>query len=260
DNKKVFKRDEKSDIYSLGMLLWELTSGVPPSYQTLNNLSKTTDNFKMQNKIDKLSNLSAKLSKIYIDLTNNGSEFIQISKLIKEIIVKHQETPQRMFEYLCENQDNDLDSCILGFFYLEGIGTSEDYKDAFNMFEKTANQISIAKFYLGECFRCGYGTEKNLKSAITWYEKAEADGHARSINALGLSFDYFNKSYEMGYIPSCNNLGNCYEFGRGTKTNKEKAFKYYLKAATQNFSSSKYNVAECYKNGIGIEKNLDEAE
>ncbi|CAG8740207.1 6089_t:CDS:1, partial [Gigaspora rosea] len=155
---------------------------------TLNNLSKTTDNFKMQNKIDKLSNLSAKLSKIYIDLTNNGSEFIQISKLIKEIIVKHQETPQRMFEYLCENQDNDLDSCILGFFYLEGIGTSEDYKDAFNMFEKTANQISIAKFYLGECFRCGYGTEKNLKSAITWYEKAEADGHARSINALGLCY------------------------------------------------------------------------
>ncbi|KAF0538382.1 kinase-like protein [Gigaspora margarita] len=27
---KKFKRNEKSDIYSLGMLLWELTSGIPP--------------------------------------------------------------------------------------------------------------------------------------------------------------------------------------------------------------------------------------
>ncbi|RIB16890.1 kinase-like domain-containing protein [Gigaspora rosea] len=321
DNKKVFKRDKKSDIYSLGMLLWELTSGVPPFYrypdynimhkiinmqreipilntpsdytdlyrkcwstnpderpimsnilETLNNLSKTTDNFKMQNKIDKLSNLSAMLSEIYIDLTNNGSEFKQISKLIKESI-KQKETPEHMFEYLCENQDSDLNSCILGFFYLEGIGTSENHENAFNIFKKTADQISISKFYLGECFRCGYGTEKNLKSAISWYEKAEADGHARSINALGLchikgigvkndknkAFDYFKKSYEMGYIPSCNNLGNCYEFGRGTKTNKVKAFEYYREAASQNCSSGQYNVSECYKNGIGTKKNLDEA-
>ncbi|CAG8647137.1 26107_t:CDS:2 [Dentiscutata erythropus] len=136
--------------------------------KTLNGLSKTTTNFNVENTIDKVLNLSVKLLECFVNLTDNGTEFIQISKSINEIIDKYQETSQTIFKYICENQNDDLKYiCLLGFFYLMGVGTREDHETSFNTFEKAAKEVIIAKFYLGECFRCGYGTEKDPIKAIS---------------------------------------------------------------------------------------------
>ncbi|CAG8742986.1 8334_t:CDS:2, partial [Dentiscutata erythropus] len=261
---KDFRRETPSGYSDIYKKCWLTKPDERPTMDeilgTLNKLSETTTDFNIENKIDKLSNLSVKLSKIYIDSANNGTESLQISKLIEETIVKHQETSERMFEYLNENQDSD-NSCILGLFYHEGIGTREDREAAFNMLEKTANEISfnmlekpaneipIAKFYLGECFRCGYGTKKNLKSAVSWYEKAANDGHARSMNALGLchikgigvkinknkAIDCFNKAYEMNYIPSCNNLEIVISSGEEQKQIKKRHSNFILKLQPKTF-------------------------
>lgn len=160
------------------------------------------------------------------------------------------------------------------FFYLEGIGTEKNHRAAFSTFKKAKDGNSegniMARFYLGECYRNGYGTRKNLASAKLLYENIMNDC-ARAVNSLGLCYlkgiryknkkaiKLFEKSYEKGCVSACNNLGNCYEFGRGTQKNENIAFNYYLKAAEKGIIVSQYNTAECYRKGMGTDKNLDNA-
>ena len=46
-------------------------------------------------------------------------------------------------------------------------------------------------------------------------------------------------------MPS-NNLGLCFEFGKGTTQNYEKAFEWYLKAAEQGHAKAQYMLGCCY--------------
>lgn len=211
------------------------------------------------------------LWQIFLKSTNRGNEFRQISKMIKDCIEKHQKTSNDVFNDL-QNQTNDLNAqCLLGFFYFTGIGTEEQHNKAFEIFQQVANEDNpIGQFYLGECFRCGYGTKKDPKSANNWHQKAN-DKCPRSTNALGLcylngkgvkkdkqvAFKYFKESHEKGCISACNNLGNCYELGIIEEKDKIKAFEHYKIAADEDIPFGQCNLARCYKNGIGTEKNLD---
>src|SRR5436305_6550150 len=62
---------------------------------------------------------------------------------------------------------------------------------------------------LAKCYENGEGTEKNLKKAFYWYQKAAKNGNKNAMN----------------------NLAICYENGEGTEKNLEKAFYWYQKAA-----------------------------
>jgi TPR repeat protein len=61
---------------------------------------------------------------------------------------------------------------------------------------------------LGNCFLDGVGVEKSEKSAIEWFEKAGANGHARSLAQLGQiysekdqakSYEYFLAAVRNGF-------------------------------------------------------------
>ncbi|EXX50477.1 uncharacterized protein OCT59_012493 [Rhizophagus irregularis] len=54
-------------------------------------------------------------------------------------------------------------------------------------------------------------------------------------------------------------LGNCYQYGIGTNTNEQKAFKLYQKAANLGDSIAQYYLASMFEYGIGIEKNINQA-
>ena len=63
---------------------------------------------------------------------------------------------------------------------------------------------------------------------------------------------------ELGNADAENNLGVCYERGRGVAKDEAEAVKWYRKAAEQNYALAQYNLGVCYATGQGVAK--DEAE
>ncbi|CAG8486947.1 6924_t:CDS:2 [Dentiscutata heterogama] len=107
------------------------------------------------------------------DSTNRGNEFQQISKKIKDLIEKYGKNLEAMFDELKNLPDDTNAQCLLGFFYFIGIGTNKQLDKSFKIFQQVADKNnSVGQFYLGECYRCGYGIKKDPKNAIYWHKSA----------------------------------------------------------------------------------------
>jgi TPR repeat protein len=105
--------------------------------------------------------------------------------------------------------------------YYFGEGTEKNMKKAFEYYEKAANQgHAIAEFNLGVMYEHGEGTAKDMKKAFKYYEKAANQGHADAQN----------------------NLAEMYKLGEGRVKNMKKAFEYYEKAANQGHAEAKIEL------------------
>lgn len=114
---------------------------------------------------------------------------------------------------------------------------------------------------LGNCFRKGYGIDKNLERAYSWYEKAAEQGDSYSQCGLGLfnEFGWTNKTdyakaaywYELaakqGVVLAQYELGHLYIMGKGVEENHNEAIYWLRKAAEQGFSDADYELEQCCK-------------
>ncbi|GBB87033.1 hypothetical protein RclHR1_01350008 [Rhizophagus clarus] len=117
-----------------------------------------------------------------------------------------------------------------------GIGTKQNYKKAFNYFQKAAESGNkIAQYNLGNCYKNGKGIRKNNKKA----------------------FELYQKSASQGFLDALYKLGNCYRKGIGTDVNETNAFELYKIAAEKDHLNAQYNLGYFYQNGIGTEKQLN---
>jgi TPR repeat protein len=108
----------------------------------------------------------------------------------------------------------------LGMMYDNGLGTSQDYKQALYWFTKAAEQgLLSAQYNLGVMYDNGQGTPKNYKQAIYWYTKAAEQGEAKAQYKLG--FMYYN--------------------GEGTPKNNVLAYVWWNIAAAQGHESAASN-------------------
>ena len=80
-------------------------------------------------------------------------------------------------------------------------------------------------------------TEKDLEKCAYWYQKAA----------------------EQGESVAQNNLGLCYEYGKGVISDSEQAVLWYRKSAENRNSNAQYNLGRCYENGYGVIKDIPEA-
>ena len=60
---------------------------------------------------------------------------------------------------------------------------------------------------------------------------------------------------EQGDANAQNELGLCYEYGRGIGKNSYKAAEWYRKSAEQGFACAQCNLGLCYEFARGVEKN-----
>jgi DNA polymerase III epsilon subunit-like protein len=79
--------------------------------------------------------------------------------------------------------------------------------------------------------------EQDYTEAVKWYRKAAEQGNARAQN----------------------NLGMCYEYGKGVEQDYVKAVKWYHKAAERGNASAQFNLGFCYNIGKGFAQDYDEA-
>ncbi|GBC04398.1 hypothetical protein RclHR1_05660013 [Rhizophagus clarus] len=269
-----YSLNKKSDVYSVGVLLWEISSGRPPfkgiSFYCLIlrisqgiretpildtptayvNLYTECWNGEQDNRptinqvVDKLeelkcnranNNFNTTIDEI-VDLSNNVEDIV-IKKVILDYLNNHNMTLQEFYDWLSKNQNNPNYINLLGKFNYLGIGTSVNNQKAFELYQNAANlENAFGLNNLGECYRKGIGTDVNEKKAFELYQKAANLGNASGINNLGLHY-----------------LGHCYRNGIGTDTDRKKAFELYQKSADLGNPSGLNNLGCCYKIGIGVD-------
>ena len=150
--------------------------------------------------------------------------------------------------------------------------SSKSYDDvAFEYYKKSANLgYSDAHARIGIIFERGLlKTEKNLTSAYDNFKASvEIDNNPIGLNGLGnahyngiiakqnfeLAAEYYRRAVHGGNIDALNNLGICYEYGKGVDQNNDKALEYFLKAKEKNHSEGTANYA-ILKIKIGIKTN-----
>ncbi|RHZ79873.1 hypothetical protein Glove_140g82 [Diversispora epigaea] len=206
----------------------------------------------------------------FINVTNEINDFInelfgilidtrkkQIIKMqpiiIKNYIRERKQNPVKILYEMIHHPFYYLFTCLIGFFYLCGIGTAVDYQMAFKFFSLAFNEIidtsssnssSLMKLYninkenctmsLAYMYLNGLGVEKDEKKAFQIYSKVADEGSFIAVNTVAY----------------------CYEFGLGVEKNEEKAFEKYLKSAERGNIVAHSNVSGCYYNGIGITEDL----
>ncbi len=105
-----------------------------------------------------------------------------------------------------------------------------------------------------------YNTHKAYDLAVYWYRKSADLGDKASQNNLGICYEngrgvekdltkaveLYRKSAEQGDKIAQNNLGLCYEYGKSVEKDLTEATYWYEKAAIQGHVSAQNNLAKCY--------------
>ncbi|RIB21759.1 kinase-like domain-containing protein [Gigaspora rosea] len=269
DSKYV--RDFKSDIYSLGVLYWELTTGRVP-FQDANvqqiflnisdglretpnpitpiefiNLYKRCWDSDPKNRpqINEVYDIVSNIKSIII--VNLSQEFIKL--YIKDMVTNSDDSVNNINNWLENNSENSKKifdfvintdvliehrETILAYFYMKGFGTNKDYNECLYWCKKGCEKKDVYSYYEAAfCYRYSY---KNYNEA----------------------FHYFNLAASGGVLKAKSELAMMHLHGMGCEENKTKAF-YLFKEAGEQDKIACCLISDCYYDGIGIEINLIEA-
>jgi TPR repeat protein len=107
--------------------------------------------------------------------------------------------------------------CNAGFYFFKGQGTLQDYKQAFQWYEKAARQGNAnAELALAVLYSRGEGVPQDSKQALAYFLKAAQHGEPPWVLA--------DAQYK---------LGECFERGWGTAVDLKAARSWYAKAAAR---------------------------
>jgi TPR repeat protein/predicted Ser/Thr protein kinase len=175
-----------------------------------------------------------------------------------------------------ESSDFELKSAqnALGFMYQKGFGVNQDYQQAVNWYQKSAEQGSATgQANLGNMYNQGLGVTIDQQQAFNWYKKSAEQGFAFGQenlgemyrDGLGVNQDYqqavnwFKKSADQGNASGQANLALMYNQGLGVTPDQQQAFNWTKKAAEQGHANGQKNLGILYENGWGVKKNKAEA-
>ncbi|PKY56391.1 kinase-like protein [Rhizophagus irregularis] len=269
--KNNYKRNEKSDIYSLGVLLWEISSGTlpfskisvleiirgirevpiedtPVKYKELYEICWSGE----PNQRPDIDEVYMVLIQLNSQLTNNEQIKVVTKQYFGDMNINNSEVADsKLVNLSLPNNANVLkeanwiESSKLQFNSKIQFNTISSMKNPYSNTSNLNNKNYNNTIYListenwntqinfDMCYLNGTGTYKNQMKAFEWYLKSAENGN---------SYGQFN-------------LGCCYEYGIGTDKNETKAFEWYLKSAKNGNGKGQLSLGNCYKKGIGIDKN-----
>ncbi|GBC04578.1 hypothetical protein RclHR1_05750010 [Rhizophagus clarus] len=284
---KIYKLSKKSDVYSIGILLWEISSGRPPfcdepydvglAMEILNGLrekpipqtpedyakiytdcwDKDPDNRPTIDQV--VAKLNAIISKENIQLSNEQQNIAEISgNMINESL--HGEMSQIIQNFNIMNT--------------EEIVTSMPSK---NNLETTVNEIILllenTEIKMKKHIIANYLINHNITSREIYNWLLSNQDNSSSIYLLGVfnhfgieinidkqkTFELYQKAANLENALGIISLGYCYKSGIGTSVDKLMTFEIYQKAANLGSARGIYNLGNCYRKGIGTNVNEQKA-
>ncbi|NNJ94481.1 MAG: sel1 repeat family protein [Halobacteria archaeon] len=127
--------------------------------------------------------------------------------------------------------------------------------------QEAKNGISEAQFDVGTMYQNGRGVKADRNMAIEWFEKAAAQGDAKSISRLKLMeanatrFGKTSSEASKGDKDSLYDLGKMYMEGVGTNIDYGKAITAFEQSASQGHIKSSYKLGLIYYEGSGVKAN-----
>ncbi|RIA82399.1 kinase-like domain-containing protein [Glomus cerebriforme] len=270
---QVYSLNEKSDVYSVGVLLWEISSGHRPFCNEPYDFGMGTEILHGLRE-SPIPNTPKVYVKIYTDCWNGEPDKRPTIKnvvdklkessdqIINEIISDERPTIKDVVDKLKEPSNQIINEIILPKNNFSAI--VDELVDLLNKVEEknNDNEIQIILKHLDS---------HNVNSQEIYYWLLNNQNSSNSFvllgefNYLGIgtdinrkkAFEFYKRAADLENIFGINSLGNCYQHGIGTSVNKRNAFESYQRAADLGSTSGMNNLGEFYEYGIKSSVNVD---
>ncbi|CAB4413902.1 unnamed protein product [Rhizophagus irregularis] len=233
--------DEKSDVYSIGVLLWEISSGHPPfeEIEQYALMLKVLQGIREKpipdtpteyvdlytecwdgepDKRPVMSEVVIRLKSFMDDMNNEDSQQ-QLNQYCQALMYKNgirfNKDHKKAFELSKESADGEYPDGMNmeGECYYEGIGTEEDKQMALEMFKRSANfGNSAAKYNLARMYKNGEIVEKDDKKAIELFKSSAQMRFSDLKNIIEQHSDLVDENAKRK-VTDLGNKINCMELG-----------------------------------------------
>ncbi|GES97501.1 kinase-like domain-containing protein [Rhizophagus clarus] len=272
DKNYHYKANKKSDVYSVGVLLWEISSGQKPfeSYDApykqprliLEILNGKRETPVSNTPIDYINIYTRYKIDIYEEtisiienntLINNDNDIDNNNSLSPSINHSLQAKYNKLIEEYDEIDLNDNESIINELLSL--------YEDAYvkkgiyidDYIQLVRQHIKLKNKNENELFNYLLNNKNKQKYSILLadFYLFEIGTEKDKIKA----FKLYQEAVKNGDITSVSHLAYCYLHGKGTEKNEIKVLELYKAAAEKDEINSINDLGCCYLHGIGTEKN-----
>ncbi|GES87962.1 kinase-like domain-containing protein [Rhizophagus clarus] len=294
---QIYSLNKKSDIYSIGVLLWEISSGRSPFFNEPNDFGLA---MKILNGLREkpILHTPEDYIKIYTDCWNNEPDnrptINQVFSKLNAIISDFQENEYNVDIQLLSEQlpnpnnevpeniiNNSLNKQIIRKFNRINIKEIEPLISSnliLNDFELVVNEIihfleDVEMTVIRKNKIIKYLNIHNISLQEIYNWLLSDQNNSNSVFLLGVfnhfgitigvdehkAFKLYLKAANSGNLSGMISLGNCYDKGIGTGVDKQKAFELYQNAANLGSKRGIYSIGYCYFNGIGTSINIQKA-
>ncbi|PKK69544.1 kinase-like protein [Rhizophagus irregularis] len=287
---QMFSLNEKSDIYSIGVLLWEISSGLPPFYAKDKQYDvNLTLEIAQGLREEVVFNTPEDYIKIYTKCwdgePDNRPTIYQVVDWLKAIITKldviikdtqfsnNQKLNLKSQELFQLNKNfskiniKEIDSITVSYkreklLFEKGFDILVDEMNDYLI--KLANKGIEWILLRQEVIEYFNNNNINLKEIYNWLLNNQNDSNSifllgyfiffeieTKLNAVK-AFNLFINASKKNHIFAQYLVGSCYKFGNGTIKNEKLAFEYFEKLANKNFTYAQVEIAANNGNLIAL--------
>ncbi|EXX72277.1 uncharacterized protein OCT59_023921 [Rhizophagus irregularis] len=284
---QIYKLSKKSDIYSIGILLWEISSGRPPFCNEPCDVGLAME-ISQGLREKPILNTPEDYIKIYTECWNNEPDnrptIDQVVARINAIITQkesirlpneQQNNVEMPNNIISESLHGEMSQFIQNF---DNMNAEEmETMSSKNNFDIIVNEIIIIFDNIEMKMRkrkiLNYANDHNiiLQEIYDWLLNNQ--DNTNSVLLLGVfnhfgievsvdeqkAFELYQNAADLGNIFGITSLGYCYIKGIGASVDEQKGFELYKKASNLESVHGIYNLGNCYFYGIGTSVNEQKA-
>ncbi|KAG0222385.1 hypothetical protein BGW42_006664, partial [Actinomortierella wolfii] len=265
----------KTDVYALGVVMWEMAANCTRPYEVLNNEALVVHRVKSGYR-ERLPDDTPTEYRKWVECCwhHDPSQRPDASKVI--LVCDQQEDTDDDHDALRSAAIHGVAKAQvrLGGIYEEGHGVRQNNVEAVRWYRMAADQgQDDAQVKIGTWYSLGCGVDQSDVKAAIWFTKAAEQWNADAQYNLALMYQegqgveqsdveavkWYIKAAEQGNANAQYNLGWMYKEGRGVEQSDDEAVKWFTKAAEQGKASAQYSLGWMYREEQGVEQSDVEA-